>query len=155
MTSQKGIALTFRTIIIALILLAVLGFALYMIAVYLVPKGIAIGKLGPAQDQLCLAKGRMLRERGIEFVDADGDERPDYYCDSCVPGNNDIDADADGVPDACDAGPKDPRVGFCFEAGKDCTGTKCCKADGPCANGKGTFRNIGTAKKPVWQCALK
>jgi hypothetical protein len=141
--------------------LLLLGVVAYVIIGKLVPTveqagGAVTGTA--AVDAACKKEGEFARLAGKTVKDDDFDLRPDLSCDSCFPGNNDDDADNDGVPDACDHESENPNVGFCFKAdAKDCSEDKCCNKKleetlsscGP--GGAGTYLGL---RKEVFQCRL-
>ena len=108
-------------------------------------------------DPACKTQGQILKGQGKTVQDDDNDLRPDLNCDICIPGDNDKDNDADGVPDDCDADPNDPKIGFCTDSEKkDCSKALCCEEGknqcGPEETGE--IKNIGTIKKPKYQCVI-
>jgi hypothetical protein len=155
-----------KRLITWIIVLALLGVSMYLIVTKLIPTVEQAGKTTTgliAADQACKTEGELLRGRGISPVDKDNDLRPDLNCDSCrvgaTGGNNDNDADADGVPDDCDAKFDDADIGFCFEEGKDCNGDKCCDKKAPTKQQCGPPPNLGIytddhMKKGNYQCKI-
>jgi len=158
MKSKKATGFVWEHVVVALLSISLLAFGFYLYF----PLGSAAGQLTAQIDTLsdiaCRSSGQ-LKEEG-SFRDDDRDKLPDLSCDNCVPGDNGKDADADGVPDACDVDKNDPNVGFCKgEDGKDCSKSKCCDLkkgeDTMCgAGGKGIIKNIGSEKRPIYQCNL-
>lgn len=151
-------------------LLIGLGLLFYIYGYKIFPGLQQIGRTADTfGDAVCEGEGKLAKARMIVFKDDDNDLRPDDSCDICIIANNKIDKDLDGVPDRCDVGINDVKVGFCVDSEwnsqqegkkKDCSGFKCCKNNdssyNPCGpsfeNGK--IKNLGTEKTPVYQCVL-
>ena len=165
MRHKKGQA---KRIITWIIVLALLGVSFYVIVDKLIPTAEQAGKTTTgliAADQACKSEGELLRGRGIFPKDDDTDLRPDLSCDNCrvglTRGNNDNDADADGVPDDCDAKFDDANIGFCSDVDekKDCSGDKCCDKTKATEKQCGPAPNLGVytddhMKKGNYQCSI-
>lgn len=143
------------------IMLLVIIFIIVIIAL-VKPFGIGAkelgGKINTLSDSACLAQGQAMNAQGISFQDLDNDLRPDLKCDICISKTgkntqNNIDKDADGVPDGCDMDPNNASIGFC-DSKPGMTGCSENKNCGPNSNPQGTIKNIGTKKDPILQCAM-
>jgi hypothetical protein len=156
MIKNKKAAIAFEKLVGALIAIAVAVALLIVVWNIRSGTGELTAKIDTFADPACKTAGQLKHSQGISFEDKDGDLRSDFACDICVIGSNDKDADGDGVPDDCDTDSANAKKGFCEDKKQeDCSKSKCCKKDGKCGpGGKGTLNNIGTDKKPLWQCKI-
>jgi cytoskeletal protein RodZ len=99
------------------------------------------------KTDVCKMQGIRGTAEGISFKDRDSDKYPDS-CDICIGGDNKIDGDLDGMPDACDNEPeKKPTKQITFQ--KMCEDSK--------VGGKWVESAItaGAEKSTSGQCVLR
>jgi len=112
------------TVVAVVLLLALLGVGLYQLYKGQTTVGTAYNKLA-VQAEIGACKTSAMTATGFrddDFGPNAGDSFPDI-CDTCLGGDDGIDADLDGIPNACDDDPnkapaKKSMEDICRDAGK-------------------------------------